>query len=162
MSSWIPLDVAAKTLLEVCQSSAKDFPSVVHIVHPRPIQWSIIMKAFSESSKVLTGKELSLLPFNEWNRLVVQAASSVDPASAYRQFPSTTIQTIFDAIARADALACDRYGPDSKEIQALGAPCLQTSVCVSRSSTLESAPVLCTEYVACWIKYWQRIGLFIN
>ncbi|QRW00271.1 calcium transporting ATPase [Ceratobasidium sp. AG-Ba] len=127
MSSWIPLDTAARTLLEVCETRVKYFPPVVHVVHPRPVRWSSIMKAFAESAKVTMGKELALLPFNDWNQLVIQGASSVDPISARRRFPSTTIQTIFDAIARADVLARDRYGPDSKEIQALGAPCLETT-----------------------------------
>ncbi|KAG9118738.1 hypothetical protein FRC07_006609, partial [Ceratobasidium sp. 392] len=124
--SWIPLDVAAKTLLEVCQSPAKDFPSVVHVVHPQPVQWSGIMRAFAQATQTLTGQNLLLLPLGKWNQMVVEAASSCDPVSARQRFPSTAIQATFDAISKADSLIRDGRGAFSEEVEALGAPCLQT------------------------------------
>lgn len=158
MTSWIPLDAAAKTLLEVC--SAKHLPPVVHIVHPRPIRWSALMEGFGKVFGLLSGKELSLVPFSNWNRMVVQAASSLDHVSARRRFPSTMMQTIFDTIARSDTLARNRSGIDFEEIQALGVPRLETCICTSQSPTMESIQPLGEEDVASWMRYWSSAGLF--
>ncbi|KAG8748024.1 hypothetical protein FRC10_009776 [Ceratobasidium sp. 414] len=160
--SWIPLDAAAKTLLDVCQVPPKDFPSVVHVVHPRPVQWSSIMRAFVQTTKALVGQDLSLLPFGEWNQVVAQAASSCNPTSAHQRFPSTAIQATFDAVSQADALTRELRGVSSVEVEALGAPRLQTSVCASLSPTLGSIPALGNDNVARWMSYWENVGLFVK
>jgi hypothetical protein len=160
MVSWLPLDTAAKSLLDVCQSPATEFPSVVHVVHPRPVQWSSIMAAFAQVVKARTGEDLSLLPFGEWNQMVVQAASSSSSCSGHQHFPSTKIQTTFDGISQGDSLARSLYGSFVEGVESLGSPCLQTSVCESLSPTLRSIPALCRDDVTRWMDYWEGVGLF--
>ncbi|KAG8720020.1 hypothetical protein FRC08_001379 [Ceratobasidium sp. 394] len=160
--AWIPLDAAAKTLLDVCQVPLKDFPPIVHVVHPRPVQWSNIMRAFAQAAKAHFGQELSFQPLGKWNQMVAQAASSCDPISARQRFPSTAIQATFDIISQADALTRELYGVLPVEVEALGVPCLQTSVCASLSPTLNSVLILGDDYVARWMSYWENVGLFVK
>ncbi|EJD43640.1 ketoacyl-synt-domain-containing protein [Auricularia subglabra TFB-10046 SS5] len=57
--SWIPLDAAAKAIADVACYTATA-PSVLHLVHPKPVLWSDIFGAVSAK----TGAQL--IPYGEW------------------------------------------------------------------------------------------------
>lgn len=160
MVSWLPLDAAASTLLDICICSAAELPPVVHVVHPRPVQWSDIMTAFAQVIKAQTEQDLPLLPLEEWNKRVAQASAATDVTSRYQHFPSTKIQETVDGMSQADQVARGLYETKVDETEAVGAPRLQTLISERLSSTLSSLPTLGHGDVAGWLAYWGRAGLF--
>jgi hypothetical protein len=70
--TWIPVDVVAASLLEMCHV---DEP-VFHLISPRQTPWDDIMGAFSNRLK------LPLIPLEEWNaRLRKMAANESQDTS---------------------------------------------------------------------------------
>ncbi|KAF8610848.1 acetyl-CoA synthetase-like protein [Ceratobasidium sp. AG-I] len=156
--SWLPLDAAATTLLDIC--SVGELPAVAHVVHPRPVQWSTMMASFAQVINNRTKKNLLLLPLEEWNEKVAQASATADVASKYQHFPSVKIQSTVDGMSQADQLARGLYEANPSETEAVGAPRLQTSISECLSSTLGSLPALDSCDVDSWLGYWERAGLF--
>lgn len=58
------MDKVSPIVLDVILSSSESVPSVVNVVHPRPVSWHSLM---SEISAALAGYgTLPLIPFNRW------------------------------------------------------------------------------------------------
>lgn len=72
--SWIPLDAAAKAIADAAFYS-EPAPKVLHLVHPRPVQWSDIFNVLS----ALTGARL--IPYSQWvtrlERLLVDGGANM-------------------------------------------------------------------------------------
>lgn len=66
MISWIPVDFAAASIIEMLGSQE----SVLHLVHSRPVPWSV----FSNTVSQCLG--LPIIPFEEWvSKLIVPSQS---------------------------------------------------------------------------------------
>ncbi|KAF8749968.1 Male sterility protein [Rhizoctonia solani] len=102
--SWLPLDVAAHSVIDTCTTRDKELPPVIHTSHPRPVPWVDIMNAFSASLVPRTNSQLPVVRFGEWNKLVIEAAASFKGSEGdrYKRFPSTKIQSTVDGMVLAD------------------------------------------------------------
>ncbi|KAH7912698.1 hypothetical protein BJ138DRAFT_1083028 [Hygrophoropsis aurantiaca] len=146
--SWIPLHVAAKALVEL--ASAPDTPSnhIVHIVHPRPVAWSVLASTLSSEFSV------PLVPYHEWLSKL-EACNSEDT--------NTDIQSTLLERCRALRLLSffKNIARDTSRGEAMGFQELDVTQARAFSSTMADPflPQLGRDDVLSWIRYWRRSGL---
>ncbi|CAE6440754.1 unnamed protein product [Rhizoctonia solani] len=159
--SWLPLDVAAHSVIDTCANRDKDLPLVIHTSHPRPVPWMHIMDAFSASLASRTNSQLPIVRFDEWNKRVVEAATSFKGSESdrYGRFPSTKIQSTVDGMVLADDELRSRE--EAENAEAGGTVRLDTTVAEELSETLKTTPELGKEHVQKWTNYWGSKGLFV-
>lgn len=58
---WVPIDVAGRSVVDIV-TSTQALPSVVNLVHSRPVPWSYV---FAAINKAVDGR-LQVVPFSEW------------------------------------------------------------------------------------------------
>ncbi|KAG9073882.1 hypothetical protein FS749_014597 [Ceratobasidium sp. UAMH 11750] len=161
-AAWIPLDIAARAIHEVCVDRSVNLPPVIHCSHPQPVRWSDMIELFAESlsSHTPNGTKLEIAPFGEWNEMVTRAASNFEGSEEqkYRRFPSTKIQDVFEGMIQSI------HGVRSSDIgshaEAGDTALLDMAEAQKLSHTLENAPKLGRVYVLRWVTYWERRGLF--
>ncbi|KEP48049.1 putative acetyl-CoA synthetase-like protein [Rhizoctonia solani 123E] len=158
--SWLPLDVAAHSIIDTCIVRNKELPRVIHTSHPRPVPWMDIMNAFSQSLAPRTGSQLPIVRFDEWNKCVVEAAASFKGSESdrYKRFPSTKIQSTVDGMVLADDELRSREHIGN--VEAGGTVQLDTTVAAEFSETFKSTAELGKEHVQKWVGYWEAKGLF--
>ncbi|KAG8763161.1 hypothetical protein FRC11_005892 [Ceratobasidium sp. 423] len=99
--SWVPLDVAAHALLDVCHHTT-ELPSVAHIAHPQPSSWLELMTTVVRVAKVELGKELELTRFDEWNRKVAETVVLYNNTIVHKRLPTVKLQASVDGMAKVD------------------------------------------------------------
>ncbi|CAE6506561.1 unnamed protein product [Rhizoctonia solani] len=158
--SWLPLDVAAHSIIDTSVARNVNIPLVVHTSHPRPVPWMDIMRAFSVSIRSRTGSELHVVHFDEWNKQVAEAAVAFKGSESerYKRFPSTKIQGTVDGMVQADNEL--RLCEDASIVESGGTPRLDTTTAEALSNTLRSTPELDMAHVEKWVEYWESRGLF--
>ncbi|QRV80576.1 AMP binding enzyme [Ceratobasidium sp. AG-Ba] len=158
---WIPLDVAAGTIVDACACRESHLPPVIHCAHPRPTSWSDVMSMFGHALQPLSNRPLPLIPFSRWNSRVAEAASAASSADqSLKRFPSTKIQHIIDGMVRADETLRIGKVVESTGIEAGGIACLDMTKAVSISDNLGRAERIEIGDVHKWIQYWTDKGLF--
>ncbi|KAF4609928.1 hypothetical protein D9613_010391 [Agrocybe pediades] len=70
--SWIPVHLAASAIADMRRTDDR----VLHIVHPKPVQWSTIMKSLCETLNV------PLVPYMEWFARLESSANDEDESAA--------------------------------------------------------------------------------
>ncbi|KAG8735152.1 hypothetical protein FRC10_010948 [Ceratobasidium sp. 414] len=162
-ASWLPLDIAARCVVEICTARAEILPAVVQLSHPHPIRWSYIFGIFAEILKRRTGtaQALPLAPFSEWNKQVNAAASAPEESETdrYRRFPSMKFQSITDKMVRADDTSKSRR--TETDVEAIGAARMDNSEAEVLCESLRNPPQLGKNDVEEWVSYWEKKGLFI-
>ena len=91
----LPSDVVAGAVLDLM--CAQESPSVVNVVHPRPVPWSRIFNAISDT----LGSRLPLVPFNQWLAKLERVARDPSPAQLEKivcTLVSTTKLELADAL----------------------------------------------------------------
>ncbi|KAF8751541.1 Male sterility protein [Rhizoctonia solani] len=160
--SWLPLDVAARSIIDTCVSRSKVLPQVMHTSHPRPVPWVDIMNALSASLVPLVNSQLPLVGFEEWNKRVAEAAESFKGSDSdrYKRFPSTKIQSTIDGMVLADKAL--QSHEEVEHVESCGTVRLNTKVAEEFSRVLETTPQLGDEHVQKWISYWGAKELFVQ
>ncbi|CAE7225213.1 unnamed protein product [Rhizoctonia solani] len=158
--SWLPLDAAAHSIIDTCVSRSTNLPLVVHTSHPRPVPWMDVIGAFSVSIGSRNGSKLPIVGFDEWNRLVVEAAASFKglESDRYRKFPSTKIQSAVDGMVQADNEL--RLRGNASNAESGGTARLDTTTAEGLSKTLRFTPELGIAHVEKWVQYWESRGFF--
>jgi hypothetical protein len=139
--AWIPSAIAAKAVTEMRRSSAR----IVHVAHPRPISWSTLFEAFSDSLNI------PLVPFAEWlarlekSREVLATASAEEEAQAIRNNPALRLIEFFRSISSHEATSL---------------PNLSLNEAKKASETLrdENLSPLSVADVKMWVSYWNGTG----
>ncbi|KAF8601146.1 acetyl-CoA synthetase-like protein [Ceratobasidium sp. AG-I] len=159
--SWLPLDVAAQSIIDACIARSALLPPVIHCSHPRPVEWSHIINLFAGALESRTeGKQVfSIVSFREWSERVRSAASAFrgSDTDRNRRFPSTKIQTTFDSIERAG----NEVRGEDKEVEAGGTARLSSIRAEELSRNLRDVPRIGKEHVERWVGYWENTGLFV-
>ncbi|KAF8738313.1 Male sterility protein, partial [Rhizoctonia solani] len=160
--SWLPLDVAARSIIDTCVNRNKVLPQVMHTSHPRPVPWVNIMNALSASLVPLVNSQLPIVGFEEWNKRVAEAAESFKGSESdrYKRFPSTKIQSTIDGMVVADKEL--QSHEEVEHVESCGTVRLNTKVAEEFSRVLETTPQLGDEHVQKWISYWGTKGLFVQ
>ncbi|KAI0050775.1 acetyl-CoA synthetase-like protein [Auriscalpium vulgare] len=82
--SWVPVDVAAASLLEMLGSREP----VLHIVHPSPVPWSVFSHAAAELLNI------ELVPYAAWLAKLEDAQKESDP-KAVQDIPALKLMKFF-------------------------------------------------------------------
>ena len=133
--SWVPVDVAASALLEMLGSPEP----VLHLVHPRPVKWSVVSDAASAALGVAT------IPYAEWVAKLQAAHRAAAEAGADH-----------DATDRNAGLQLVDFF--ANKLAGETAVVLGTKRAVRAAGSLASAEALGSEDVEKWIEYWRGIG----
>ncbi|CCO36285.1 L-aminoadipate-semialdehyde dehydrogenase [Rhizoctonia solani AG-1 IB] len=158
--SWLPLDVAADSIIDVCVARSGTLPPIVHACHPRPVAWMDIMSTLSTAMASRVGSEVPIIRFDDWNRRVMEAAASFKGSESDRfaRFPSTKIQATVNGMVWADNEL--RARGDASNAESGGTVRLDISTAKAISKNLRLAPELGMGYVQMWVEYWESMGLF--
>lgn len=127
--SWVPVDVAASALLEMAGSPEP----ILHLVHPRPVNWSV----FSDASSAALG--IHSVPYEEWIGKV-RKSSALAPLSATALVDNPVLHLL-------DIMS---------EMKGDNVPSVDRALTVSR--TLREVKKLEEQDVILWISYWRSRG----
>ncbi|KAI0050773.1 acetyl-CoA synthetase-like protein [Auriscalpium vulgare] len=127
MISWVPVDVAAASLLEMLGSRE----AVLHIVHPRPVHWSVFSRAAASLLHV------EAVPYSDWlAKLTGAHKHSASDLKALEDIPALKLMDFFSNMPKPVEWS--------------------TNKAVDMSNALRSAEVLKGADVEKWVIGWLR------
>ncbi|KAK0216125.1 hypothetical protein IW262DRAFT_1277291, partial [Armillaria fumosa] len=127
--SWLPVHVAAQAIVDRI-----DIPSpIIHIVHPKPAQWSELAQIISKELNV------ELVPYAQWFELLEKSALDSAALSAMRLLSYYK--------RNAESLLV-------KDTEAFGLPKVS-----AEGVTGADFPPLDDNEVKKWLAYWRRVGM---
>ncbi|KAF4610126.1 hypothetical protein D9613_010407 [Agrocybe pediades] len=140
--SWIPVHLAASAITDMRRTDDR----VLHIVHPKPVQWSTIMKSLSETLNV------PLVPYMEWfARLESSANDEDESASASENSRAALRMTHFYRLGLNASKSTESMGLLAKVRSEKG-------VRASPSLRSDSVLPLSAQDVNDWVANWKKIG----
>lgn len=135
--SWLPVDYAAKAILDLINVPPQDLPlgdcPVWNVIHPQLVPWRSILSSLQHS-----GLKFQILPRHEWVKAL--RASPIDEANN----PSRKLLTFFE----------NKYG---QEELATRYPLLTVQT-EKASKSLRDAPIADAELVGKWVAAWRETG----
>ncbi|KAJ8514907.1 hypothetical protein ONZ45_g7609 [Pleurotus djamor] len=146
--SWIPIDLAAKAVIEFAQNSAT---GMIHLVHPRPTMWSSLI------TEIASDLSVPLVSYPDWLELLEQ--DTRNPTSSLHQLvdgPNPAIPLLDFFRQAQDNLNAPRNPSES----------LGLTVKVDSRRGQEHSSLLCDPNLPClspddarnWLMYWRAIG----
>ena len=145
---WIPLDLAAKAVIDFRAAGATSSTTIAHLVHPRPTSWTLLAKAFA------TELSVPLVPFSEWLQKLEQSGKNKTnnhvEVEDMRRIPALRLLQFFRSMS-------SKVGDSGT---ALGFPRLSCENAVQLSSTLSKPAIhqLGEKDVKKWLEYWRSVG----
>ncbi|EIW84433.1 acetyl-CoA synthetase-like protein [Coniophora puteana RWD-64-598 SS2] len=139
--SWIPTDLAASILVKLTSSSFKPKGSIVHLIHPDPVAFSILADAIASALDVPT------VAYNHWlSRLQILNDDKGNGASA-ENIRALRLLTFFQE------MSSDR--PTGEAMGAVRLDCTQ----LKESSALQSVQYepLGAVNAQRWLEYWRSV-----
>ncbi len=150
--TWIPTDAAASVIVEAL---ASDWP-YLHLVHPKPIQWSSVITPIAKALHV------PLVSLEEWTEKLQHAleklGSEESAVQAAAENPAMKLVDFYIGAASAVAASSDRFGASGMEHEAFSLSRLETTETVRVSKSLANLPTLSNEDVERWLGYWKSKG----
>ena len=131
--SWLPVDYAAKSIVELVDLPTPADCPVYHVLNPRRVPWSTVLDAL-HAARV----EFKPLPRHDW--LKALRASDRDE----RRNPSRKLLAFYEG----------KYGADEERTRAR--LCVKKTVEASR--WLREVPVIGEGLVAKWVESWRESG----
>ncbi|KIJ67974.1 hypothetical protein HYDPIDRAFT_83419 [Hydnomerulius pinastri MD-312] len=135
--SWLPVDYAAKSIIELVNLPADWTPKsscpVFHVLHPVRVPWSSVLTSLHRA-----GLKFKALPRHEWIK-VLQASDTNEVRN-----PSRKLLTFYE----------NKYG---QEELAARYPLITTQT-EKASKSIRDAPVPDDELVAKWVEAWRETG----
>ncbi|PBK89816.1 acetyl-CoA synthetase-like protein [Armillaria gallica] len=133
--SWVPLDMAAQAIRDICCSHSYDITHptrVLHLAHPKPTPWSSIALALSNALSV------PLVPYDLW-------VSNLERCSTV---PAYKLLEFFQTLVTS-------HRPN---VEAFALPMLDSSFALSISSTLSNPGLqsLGSTDALRWLSYWNK------
>ncbi|PBK71685.1 acetyl-CoA synthetase-like protein [Armillaria solidipes] len=139
-ASWIPIDIAAKALVELRLSKCR----YIHLLHPRPVTASIILQRVSSALRI------PLVPYSQWIGAIEQTSQNEGSDRAASETPALQLLEFF----RSQGSGNTNNG------EAFGFPSLQTTN-LEQSATLGNLRQLGIEDVDKWLNYWRGAGFIV-
>ncbi|PGH23913.1 hypothetical protein AJ80_01975 [Polytolypa hystricis UAMH7299] len=127
--SWLPTDAAAQAIFELAM--AESIPAVAHIVHPRPVYWSGVIKCIAESIGA------QAVPYDEW-------IAKVEKETDVTKNPAFKLLSYYKAKAPSQG-ATEKTTIETEKTAAL-------------SPTLAALSQLARADFDKWIDYWREQG----
>lgn len=149
----MPTDAAASAIVDM---RASDWP-YMHLVHPKPVQWSSVIKPIAEALDV------PLIPLEEWTKRLQQVLeeSANDGSAVQAAAENPALKLVDFYVGAASAAAGNgvrRFTDDGMELEAFVTSRLETKETVRASSTMAELPILGGDDVQRWLGYWRGKG----
>ena len=140
--SFLPLHVAASAIIELRHTSS----SFVHIVHPRPVPWEVVIGHVSDALGV------PVIPYDEW--LTRLEASPKTDEDLHRN-PALHLTDFYQASAAPKDIR------RAQDREAMGMAMYETTVTAAEAPSLRQSRLtqLGREDVENWIGYWKNKGV---
>ena len=141
--------MAAKAITEI---RSRD-PKFVHLVHPRPVKWSVIVETISKYLKIPS------VPYKEWLKTLEAFNSKLEDGT-----DSTALKSeshIMEVVPAVRILGFFRkLQPCESNSDVMGLPMLSTTAAQKHLPALSKVnlPQLSSEDVVRSLHYWQKIG----
>ncbi|KAH8111803.1 acetyl-CoA synthetase-like protein [Phellopilus nigrolimitatus] len=140
--SWLSANIAAGAIVEMLHSEE----SVLHLVHPRPVEWTSIITEFSKKLN------LPVVSYGEWlaalehSRSVIGSGDNNQLEDAFRQNPALRFLKFFRS-------AKDRVGENIEPLKVARLACIKSC---KVSEVLRDAEEMGAEDVNRWIYHWKE------
>ncbi|KAH7929842.1 putative aminoadipate reductase [Leucogyrophana mollusca] len=131
--SWLPVDYAAKTIIEVINLPSDDRCPVWHVLHPTLVKWTSVLSSLQRAG-------LSFKPLSRRDWLKALRASTTDEVTN----PSRKLLTFYE----------NKYGQE----ELIKRYPLTTELTQKASRSLRDAPVADDELVGKWVEAWRSTG----
>jgi thioester reductase-like protein len=155
--SWLPMHAVAKAILDV--GFAEEQPTIaLNIVHPRPVEWSTVMRDVSDAllAAKVTSEFLPLLPFGEWFEALEGRAKAAD-LHDLNSIPAIKLLDFFRMLSSADAVVRES---GRKDMQVGGLAAFSTDKSQAASPTINDLPLVSADDAQRWVGYWSAKGFF--
>ncbi|KIJ40867.1 hypothetical protein M422DRAFT_780553 [Sphaerobolus stellatus SS14] len=145
LASFVPLQVAAKALVELRRSSG----IFANLVHPRPVPWGNVIGWISE----LLG--VPIIPYSEWLR---RLEASPRTSESLLNNPALHLLDFYRVATPPKGFS----GLDKREVFGIAKYDTTKTVTDAPSLSPEHLPQLIEEDVRRWIEYWKTKGVLSN
>ncbi|EIN05406.1 acetyl-CoA synthetase-like protein [Punctularia strigosozonata HHB-11173 SS5] len=148
--AWIPLDAAAKAMLDFSLADAQTVPPVLHLAHPHPAPWSQII---GHAAKRLG---VPLVSYADWVQALEADLKSASKSEVehMRENPALRLLPFFQTVGKSPLISEDHPG-----FEAMAITLMDMEKAKSVSPLLRTLPSLGPEDVDRWLAYWSRVGL---
>lgn len=136
--AWIPVDDAARAILEMRFSSNL----FLHLAHSRPIPWSFLARSLSDRLHI------PLVPYSDWLMLLEKSSNEAEVSIAFN--PALRIVDFFRTASMEE----------TGNTEAMGLPRLGLEEALKASKTLGDLNFrqIGTSDIDLWIAYWKSTG----
>jgi len=141
--SWIPTTNAASAIIEFRHSSFQ----IVHLAHPKPVDWSIVFK------RIATSLNVKLVPYSEWlTALETRLQTAPSEVEEAKHNPAVLLLDTFSKYRGAQTPGREAMGVVKLDLR----KAREAARFVFDDANLSQIGV---QDVDRWLEYWQRIGL---
>lgn len=147
-ASWIPVDLAASSILDMRQATSCSQSQTLHLIHPKPTNWQQIMEPLSDILGV------SLVPYVEWLSRLESAARQLHQAESKADSSNGARAAIQLIPFYQTSLTASRSMTESMGLL----PNVRAEQGYRSASSLqaESISKLGRPDVEKWVEYWRR------
>ncbi|KAJ6509744.1 putative aminoadipate reductase [Mycena vulgaris] len=151
--SWIDFGTVAQAIMDAAFTPVENserLPSVLNIVHPRPVSWNFVMSCIRDAllKRSNTCKDLKLVSFPDWYK-ELEACEARGGRDVKEDLPGLKLLNFFSHLANSTAGSVDAEfaGPTFSvhKIQAL-------------SPAMHHVSSITQENVQAWVDYWSASG----
>ncbi|EGN94883.1 hypothetical protein SERLA73DRAFT_162904 [Serpula lacrymans var. lacrymans S7.3] len=155
--SWLPPHAVSQAILDVAFAKAKP-PTVINLVHPRPVQWAALMQPIGDAliRNKLLPNPLPTVAFEEWFSRLEQKAISASTED-FKEMPALKLLPFMRMIAQSDKSIREVTSEDETG----GFVVFSTTNAQQLSQTMRGLASITSEDVGLWMKYWASKGMFI-
>ena len=142
------MHVAARAITEIKVPKAQ----IMHLVHPRPVKWTVILNILSTQLKI------PRTPYDNWLSSLEKYNSKADPQTVTSELTSNMVEKL-PALRILDFFQKANTHRDGTEFEIMGLPNLSSAVAQTHTHALSESylPQLNSEDVERWVQYWRKM-----
>ncbi|KAF7192480.1 Non-canonical non-ribosomal peptide synthetase FUB8 [Pseudocercospora fuligena] len=136
---WVPMDLAAKSVVELAAARSKQSEklAITHLVNPRTVSWSSLVPTVKTSLEQERGEAVKVVSFKEWLQAL---SSSPRTPEEIEKKPGLKIIDFYEAL----------------QTEGSGLPPMSTSQTQKLSKTVAQMKPIDSTLMAKWLKEWQQ------
>ena len=146
------MHIAAKAITEMKAPKAQ----IMHLVHPRPVKWTVISNVLSAELKI------PQTPYNNWLSSLERHSSKADSEIVTSESTSKMIDNL-PALRILDFFQKANTHRDGTEFEIMGLPNLSSAIAQTHMRTLSEQylPQLNSEDVERWVQFWRKMRYLV-
>ncbi|KAG5723894.1 Linear gramicidin synthase subunit D [Termitomyces sp. T112] len=155
--TWLGADIVSTTIVDLALSEhSTPLPRALNLVHPRPVQESVIIRSIQKAIVEILGHDLKVVPFSQWFSILEERAVNAT-AGTWTDIPAIKLLEFFRGYSKAEA---DEFAAHN---EAGGFPFLSTEKTQHMSGFMspEKLQQIGDSDVKLWVSYWHSVG-FLN